>query len=179
MEQNNLIHKRIYNDFIKKYPHLKEGSKELLKNFDLWKKNPCDAEDSFYNTETKLPVIFKKFNIDKNKELNYLEHQVGTTKNKFSISELTYENVQDVVKYAELFYELDYRVIICTYYGGYTYNNCTFSIENFDKKKLFIDNFEENLLYMSYDKNNNYEENIKSIISYNEDTTGNLCVVLN
>ena len=178
MEENNLIQSQICKNFIEKYPELKETSEEILKNFDLWKKNPCNTQDSFYDQETKLPIIFKKFNIDKNKKINYLDSEIGTTKNKFSISELTYENAEEVVKYSDLFLNLGYRVIICTYYGGYAYNDCTFSIEDFDRNKLFIDHTEQNLLYIGYDES---DKNflIKSIVPYNEDISVYLCTVLN
>ena len=179
MEQNNLDGSQIYKNFIKKYSHLKKKCENLLKKFDLWKNKPCDTNDSFYNEDIKFPVGFSKFQIDETKEENYLDSEFGTTKNKFSFSELTYENVQDDVKLSDLFLSLGFRVIICTYYTGYSYENCTFSIENFDKKKLFIDNNSEKLMYLGYDKNNENEENIKLIVAYNEDTTVHLCIVLN
>ena len=59
MEQNNLIHKRIYNDFIKKYPHLKEGSEELeWGKMEFSTDNMTDKEfEKFciYRYGTKMP----------------------------------------------------------------------------------------------------------------------------
>ena len=88
MEQNNLNQTEIYKNFIKKYPHLKKKSENLLKKFDLWKNKSCIVNDSFYNKNIKLPVVFSKFQVDETKEENYLDEEFGTTKNKFSFSEL-------------------------------------------------------------------------------------------
>ena len=55
------------------------------------------------------------------------------------------------------------------------WNDSTYSIEYFDKKKLFFDRTEEQLLYME----ENTFEGQNNIVSYNCDISAYLCIVLN
>ena len=99
--------------------------KKLVDKFNLWLCNSSEIEDVFYDKNKILPIS-EMFNSNSlslsKKEIEKLYNKTGTTKNKFSIGEINFNNAREMIQFSDFFSKMGFKIILCAYFGGFTYD---------------------------------------------------------